>query len=365
MSDTQKEDPLLDAISNTLPALLNAMDALNFIARHLHPPALSDLLNAVGEFGLPLEAAMTEFRAQTWPDNLEHFQSRVETTADAILAAASGLNEAKDDPNGIMKAYKALGNQARATEALYPIARMFAPVSRFFLNEEARDDEALLAQLQNADAARENVGVMHANNERKDRGGFSIYVPEYYYPEKSYPLIMALHGGSGHGRSFLWSWLREARACGAILVSATSLGDTWSLAGPDIDTDNLNRILGFLKSEWSIDETKLLLTGMSDGGTFSYVSGLLEGSPFTHLAPFSASFHPMLLEFTEPGRIKDLPIYLTHGALDWMFPVDIARSAHEALRAAGADITYREIEDLSHTYGREENAKIMKWFLGV
>ena len=47
---------------------------------------------------------------------------------------------------------------------------------------------------------------------------------------------MALHGGSGHGRLFLWSWLREARARGVILVAPTAIGDTWSLMEPDMDS---------------------------------------------------------------------------------------------------------------------------------
>jgi phospholipase/carboxylesterase len=50
-----------------------------------------------------------------------------------------------------------------------------------------------------------------------------------------------------------------------------------------------------------------------------------------------------------------------HGALDWMFPVAIARMAHRELERWGARVTYREIEDLSHTYPREENARILEW----
>ena len=50
-----------------------------------------------------------------------------------------------------------------------------------------------------------------------------------------------------------------------------------------------------------------------------------------------------------------------HGALDWMFPVDVARSARDTFTAAGAKVTYREIDDLSHTYPVEENPKIMDW----
>ena len=71
----------------------------------------------------------------------------------------------------------------------------------------------------------------------------------------------------------------------------------------------------------------------------------------------------MLLEITTSGRICDLPVYLVHGALDWMFPIDVARLARDTLAAAGADVTYREITDLSHTYPREENERILDWLM--
>jgi phospholipase/carboxylesterase len=103
---------------------------------------------------------------------------------------------------------------------------------------------------------------------------------------------------------------------------------------------------------------------MSDGGTFSYVSGLRSDAPFTHLAPSSASFHPMLVETVDPARVKDLPIYIMHGALDWMFPVDVARTARDTFTAHGAQVEYREIDDLSHTYPTEENPRIMHWMMG-
>ncbi|GIS20784.1 MAG: hypothetical protein CM15mP120_27000 [Pseudomonadota bacterium] len=100
---------------------------------------------------------------------------------------------------------------------------------------------------------------------------------------------------------------------------------------------------------------------MSDGGTFSYVAGLQDQVPFTHLAPCSASFHPMLIEAASPERLQGLPIYLIHGALDWMFPVDVARAAQQALQAAGAAVVYAEVEDLSHTYPEEYSAKVLDW----
>jgi phospholipase/carboxylesterase len=53
-----------------------------------------------------------------------------------------------------------------------------------------------------------------------------------------------------------------------------------------------------------------------------------------------------------------------HGRLDWMFPVQVARQTSQALSAAGAKVTYRELDDLSHAYPREMNAEILQWLGG-
>jgi phospholipase/carboxylesterase len=44
--------------------------------------------------------------------------------------------------------------------------------------------------------------------------------------------------------------------------------------------------------------------------------------------------------------------------------VQVARQTHEALSAAGAEVTYRELDDLSHCYPREINAAILNWLRG-
>ena len=64
------------------------------------------------------------------------------------------------------------------------------------------------------------------------------------------------------------------------------------------------------------------------------------------------------------SRLQGLPLFITHGKLDWMFPVQTARQTQSALSAAGARVTYREIDDLSHTYPREINAELLRWLNG-
>ena len=357
-------EALLDAISAVVPPVMTALDALAWVGRHLHPPNLSALVDAVAGADEPVREGLERFRATAFPEHLQPFAEHVLRTGEHVLRALEGLAEAARDSDGAMSAYRAMGHHTRALEALYPVAAMLGPVSRFFVEPQRRDDSLLLKRLADADPTREEVGVIHANNDKGSRGGFSLYVPEYYDPDHAHPLIVALHGGSGHGRDFLTTWLVNARTHGAILLCPTARERTWSLMGTDVDTPNIENLVRHLRDQYNIDPERLLLTGMSDGGTFCYVSGLREDSPFTHLAPSSASFHPLLLEGTTPKRLGSLSVYLMHGVLDWMFPVGIARTANEALSAGGARVTYREIDDLSHAYPRDENPRIMEWLIG-
>ena len=271
------------------------------------------------------------------------------------MGAFDGLRAAPQSEAGLMAAYRALGQVPRAQEALYPLAAGLPPINRYFLDPTSGRGEEM--QARSLGEANPDTGVFHVKSEPGDRGGFSMYVPEYYTPDRAWPLVMALHGGSGNGRNFLWSWLRTARAYGAILVAPTASGETWALNARDADTPLLARIVEGAKGRWNIDPGRVLMTGMSDGGTFSiFHGGLRSGSPFLPISPrISAAFHPMMVEFADDERIAGLPIFLTHGALDWMFPIATAREASRLLAAAGAKVTFNEIDDLSHTYPREIN----------
>jgi phospholipase/carboxylesterase len=350
-------EAVVDDIVAVLPPLLQSIEALAFVARHLNPPDFDRVMQAIGA---PEEALRTvRTRLTEWPEQFADTRAALETSSDASLATFTGLGAVQHGEGDLVAVFRALRHVARAQEALYPLAEKFPPVSDFFLDPALCDDDALKAAL--ATPRSDNTGIIHDHDEPGSRGGFSLYVPEYYTPDRAWPLVMALHGGSGNGRNFLWSWLRDARSFGAILVAPTATGPTWALMGDDADTPNLQRILDHARGRWNIDSKRLLLTGMSDGGTFCYVTGLDGASPFTHLAPVAATFHPLMAELADAERLRGLPIFQVHGRLDWMFPVQVARRTHEALSAAGANITYREIDDLSHCYPREINAEMLAW----
>src|SRR5262249_49431557 len=181
-------------------------------------------------------------------------------------------------------------------EALYPLSPVLDPISRWFLEPNRRDDDLAVERFRDA-ALREGgppVGVLHAHNDRGTRGGLSLYVPGAWDGAPS-RLVVALHGGSGHGRDFLWSWLREARSRGVLLLSPTAQDRTWSImGGEDVDAPRLRAAVEDVAVRYNVDRSRVLLTGMSDGATYALLGGLAPGSPFTHLAPASGALHPLL-----------------------------------------------------------------------
>lgn len=349
MAEGERQDhrPMAGTPADGPAALFALLDTLAAVSRHMHPPRVAALADAVLP---PAEALRRRMAAMSEP--------ALQDAAALALRACDALQAAPEADSPVVDAYRAMRYYQRAVAGLIPHERL-PEVSRFLLPPALRDDPDLAVRLL---VLEPSAGVFHQKNDLTDRGGFSVYVPPYYDAQRPWPLVVALHGGSGHGRLFLSNWVPLARALGFVVIAPTSVGSTWSLMQPEVDTGNIAGILAHVTERWRIDRSRTLLTGMSDGGTFTLLSGLDDDSPFTHLAPVAASFHPLILAMAEPRRLTGLPVYLVHGALDWMFPVSVGRTAARSLSAAGASVVYREVADLSHTYPVDEQPAILDWF---
>jgi len=346
------------AVGQLGPVLLGGLDALEQAFRRLHPPDLPNLRAALLPARDALDDALSRIREVETPLSLETFRARLLESARLALEALEefvGGGPAEEGPAGILNA---MHQYARAQAEIYPLRDVLPPVSSFFAEPFCGDRLESLEASPDSDA---RIGLFRSG-EPEARGGFDLYVPESYDGSEPWPLVVALHGGSGNGSDFIWSWLREARCRRFLLLSPTSRGSTWSLQAPALDGSALAQMTDWVASKWNVDREHVLLTGLSDGATMSLLVGLGEGTPFTHLAPVSGVLHPMNFAIGNVDRAASKPIYLVHGTLDWMFPVALAQEAARVLDDAGALLVYRELEDLSHTYPREENVAILEWF---
>lgn len=358
MSIAAPPEDYRDALAASGGALLSALSGLESALRRLHPPEIGSLRAGLAPVLERLITTRRALEAAEPPDGLVELHRHFAWVLDLAAGALERFVEPAPPHETAPRMLEAMRRHARAQEALYPLRRVFPPVGAWFLEPAARSVRERL----DPEDPPEGTGL-HVAGEPDARGGFHLYVPESCAPDaaEARPLIVALHGGFGHGRDFLWSWLREAKSRRCLLLAPTSFGTTWSLHGADRDGPALRSRVAWVQERWRVDPERILLTGLSDGATYTLLGGLAEGSPFRALAPLSGVLHPGNFANGNLTRAAGRPVYLVHGALDWMFPVALAREADRVLREAGAHVTFREVEDLSHTYAREENARILDW----
>ena len=274
------------------------------------------------------------------------------------------------DPTPAMGALPGRSPPLQAVETLYPLWPALPPVNRSLPRGRARGDAALIERLLAARRAAAPVATIAASaarrsassttsNDRRERGGVSLYVPEHWDPSARWPLVVALHGGSGHGADFLWTWLREARSRGFIVLAPTAVYRHLVVADPRARWRSPGRDG---RARGGDLERRSLPRSSHRHQRRRHLLALLRPARRNAVhAPRADLGSARSARPARPCRRRDKPIYLVHGALDWMFPVAIARMAHRELERWGAQVTYREIEDLSHTYPREENACILDW----
>jgi phospholipase/carboxylesterase len=345
-------------------ATLGGLEALEAAWRRLDPATLPELRAGLARVDAQLGPALAAFEAAAAPAGLEGLRADLLRGAGHVrdaLGLVLGDGEGTTAPP-VARILEAMRIHARAQESLYPLRRVLPPLGRAFVEPafHARMDALDPEPPPGASVGLHRAAGAAGEGDRA-RGGFSLYVPEAWDGARALPLVVALHGGFGHGADFLWTWLREARGRGFLLLAPTSRGSTWSLDAPERDGAALRSMVELVASRWRVDRERVLLTGLSDGGTFALLTGLHPVSPFTALAPVAGVLHPLNFALGNLARARGRPIYQVHGARDWLFPVGLARLARDALAQAGAALVYRELDDLAHAYPREENDRILTW----
>jgi predicted esterase len=206
--------------------------------------------------------------------------------------------------------------------------------------------------------------IQHQRND--EHSDYMLYIPEDYSPEKPLTLIVALHGGYGQGSEYVWTWLRPARSRGYAILAPKSLGDTWDMSVPSYDTRSVVRMFDEVAREYAIDHSRVYLTGLSDGGIFTYILGLERSQLFRGLAPVAGALHMVVDQMLREGRGKDTPLLVIHGVHDFIFPVTFTRQTCNLLTQIGYNVKYEELPDWGHAFPYSINERmVLPWFEGL
>ena len=169
-----------------------------------------------------------------------------------------------------------------------------------------------------------------------------------------YATAVLLHGRLGN-EDVMWLFRRVVPrpwlivAPRAILPEGTR-GFSWhaqphgqwpALAAFDAAVDALSRFLRALPSLYNADADRLYLIGFSQGAAVAFAAALREPTLARGIAGL-VGFVPRVAPEAVVGRLSGLPVFMAAGEQDPTVPPDESRRAAAVLRAAGADLDYRE-----------------------
>jgi len=130
------------------------------------------------------------------------------------------------------------------------------------------------------------------------------------------------------------------------------------------------------------DPGRLAITGLSQGGHGTIAIGGAHADRFRAAAPVCAytarriddkqqRIGPPAPEADDPAiiagaeRLKGMPVWLFHGVLDKVIPVEESRVLHDRLERLGADTRYTELPTANHNAWDDAyaNASLAAWFV--
>jgi len=228
--------------------------------------------------------------------------------------------------------------------------------------EDAAPDAATLQQWLHAGPEwPRNAPTGELHRTRVDAAGtefpYVVLVPDDYDPRTAYPVEFNLHGGISRPKpepgEALWrNGYEQLREPGRIVVVPAAWDEAfWWF---DNQADNLPAILHLLKQTYHVDDNRVTLSGVSDGGTGAYFFAFLQPTEWAAFLPYIGN----LAVLRNPaGRVSyplsfdnlaGKPLYIVNGENDPLYPAARIQPYIDLMARANVEHVFKIIPNGGH-----------------
>jgi len=195
---------------------------------------------------------------------------------------------------------------------------------------------------------------------------YLLSLPDGYdQKEQQWPLMLFLHGAGERGDDLTKvkvhgppKLVEQGKSLPFIVVSPQCpTGSRWS--SPD-QVGALIALLDEIVENYRVDESRVYLTGLSMGGHGTWTLASTCPERFAAIAPICGGGDRRMAR-----RLKEMPIWVFHGAKDSVVPIAQSKEMVEAIKEAGGTVEFTIYPEANHdswtaTY---DNPKLYDWFL--
>ena len=169
---------------------------------------------------------------------------------------------------------------------------------------------------------------------------YTVDVPESYDPSKQYQMRVQLHGGVGRPDA-----APRGNGIGALagaeqiylLPTAWAEAEWWT----DAQLDNLRALVDLVKRTYNVDENRVVLSGVSDGGTAAYYFSMRDTTPFAAFLPLNGAI-PVLRNRSMRidgelfmHNMVNKPFFIVNGGLDPLYPTTLVEPYIQQMQKGG------------------------------
>jgi poly(3-hydroxybutyrate) depolymerase len=197
-------------------------------------------------------------------------------------------------------------------------------------------------------------------------------VPAGYEPERSWPLVVGLHGYGSDAARFHDLWRKAAGVEGFVLATPqgeerTDEGVGWSWG--EASDGTIRRCIDGVREAVRVDPERVYVAGFSQGAKVACRLGLRYPHVFAGIAALGCNFRTVSLAAggggsgDAAGTLTGLRVYVGRGELEP--DPDVARAAVDTLRARGCAVELRVYAGVGHGLpaAREEELRRILAFL--
>ena len=126
-------------------------------------------------------------------------------------------------------------------------------------------------------------------------------------------------------------------------------------------SDNvLDGLLKELEEKYNVDKNRIYVTGLSMGGYGTWSLAMEYPHRFAAIAPVCGGGNVRTV-----CKLKDMPIWVFHGAKDNVVPIAESQKLVDALKKCGNDVKFTIYPEANHDSWTEtyKNPELYKWLL--
>jgi poly(3-hydroxybutyrate) depolymerase len=200
------------------------------------------------------------------------------------------------------------------------------------------------------------TGIVRLQNRTSDGVAhfYVLNVPETYDPARRYQVRFHLHGGVGGRRTNApvgTGTIGALAGAEQIYVIPYAWADApwWS----DDQALNLVDIVDAVKRRYNVDENRVVVSGVSDGGTGAYYVAMRETTPFASVLPLNGYLMVLAARDIDdglifPGNLRNKPIFAVNGGRDPLYPTRVVDPYIEHMKRGGVSVDYHPQPDAGH-----------------